>query len=241
MSTTTPAPSRPRPTVHMPATPPHRNAIRIAGRSPPSRAAAATRTLPRTQSDMPMNPVNPEASAPIRKKMLRPHCTPGAGGRQQQQDKEDKDDERGQRPELPAQVGRRAILHGFGYFLHLLCPLARRQDLSHQHARDPEGKQCDNSDDHNPSQVGAAHADRSHRSARRKGGTELRHTISFDVCRARLKGRVWPKIPMLPAQPPSEKCAVGGVYADHPGSCSDASCLSSDSQLVMLGIGKHHL
>ena len=63
----------------MPATPPQRNAIRIAGRSPPSRAAAATRTLPRTQSDMPMNPVRPEASAPIRKKMLRPHWTPGPG------------------------------------------------------------------------------------------------------------------------------------------------------------------
>jgi hypothetical protein len=61
----------------MPATPPVRNAIRIAGRSPPSRAAAATRTLPRTHSDMPVNPVTAENSAPIRKKMLRPQVTAG--------------------------------------------------------------------------------------------------------------------------------------------------------------------
>jgi hypothetical protein len=67
----------------MPATPPQRNAIRIAGRSPPSRAAAATRTLPRTHNDMPMNPVRAEAPAPIRKKMLRPQRTPApsAGSR----------------------------------------------------------------------------------------------------------------------------------------------------------------
>ena len=59
----------------MPATPPVRNAIRIALRSPESRAAAATRTLPRTHSDMPVNPVSPENTAPTRKKMLRPQRT----------------------------------------------------------------------------------------------------------------------------------------------------------------------
>ena len=48
----------------MPATPPVRNAIRMAGRSPISRAAAATRTLPRTASDMPVKPVVAEKSAP---------------------------------------------------------------------------------------------------------------------------------------------------------------------------------
>ena len=46
--------------MNIPATPPVRNAIRIADRSPPSRAAAATRTLPRTHSDMPVNPVSAE-------------------------------------------------------------------------------------------------------------------------------------------------------------------------------------
>ncbi len=61
----------------MPATPPVRNAIRIAGRSPsaPARAAAATRTLPRTASDIPVNPVSAEKSAPTRKKPLRPQRT----------------------------------------------------------------------------------------------------------------------------------------------------------------------
>ena len=63
--------------MNIPATPPVRNAIRIAGRSPaaPSRAAAATRTLPRTARDIPVNPVVAENKAPTRKKMLRPQRT----------------------------------------------------------------------------------------------------------------------------------------------------------------------
>ena len=61
----------------MPATPPVRNAIRMAGRSPaaPARAAAATRTLPRTASDMPVNPVSAENRAPTRKNAERPQRT----------------------------------------------------------------------------------------------------------------------------------------------------------------------
>ena len=53
-----------------------RNAIRIAERSPDSFAAAATRTLPRTVSDMPVNPVRPENRAPTRKNNDRPKRTP---------------------------------------------------------------------------------------------------------------------------------------------------------------------
>ena len=65
----------------MPATPPVLKAILVACRSPLSRAAAATRTLPRTASDMPVNPVSAENPAPTRKKMDRPHRTdePSAG------------------------------------------------------------------------------------------------------------------------------------------------------------------
>src|SRR5580658_1547243 len=83
MNTTSAAPNRPRPTVNIPATPPVRNAIRIAGCSPPSRAAAATRTLPRVHSVIPTNPVTAENTAPTRKKMLRPQRTPApsAGSR----------------------------------------------------------------------------------------------------------------------------------------------------------------
>ena len=46
--------------------------MRMARCSPASLAAAATRTLPRTASHMPMYPVIPENTAPTRKKMLRP-------------------------------------------------------------------------------------------------------------------------------------------------------------------------
>ena len=59
----------------MPATPPVRNAIRMAGRSPDSLAAAATRTFPRTASHIPVNPVIAENSAPTRKKIDRPKRT----------------------------------------------------------------------------------------------------------------------------------------------------------------------
>ncbi len=57
----------------MPATPPVRKAMRIALTSPPSSlAAAATRTLPRTASHMPVYPVIAEKTAPTRKKIERP-------------------------------------------------------------------------------------------------------------------------------------------------------------------------
>src|SRR3954453_5976031 len=71
MSTTTEAPSRPRPTVAMPTTPPVRKATRMAGSRPSSRAAAATRTFARTASDMPRNPMDAEKPAPTRKNTER--------------------------------------------------------------------------------------------------------------------------------------------------------------------------
>ncbi|CAB4881215.1 unannotated protein [freshwater metagenome] len=48
------APSRPRPTVNMPATPPVRNATVSALGIEPVLAAAAVRTLPRVASVIPM-------------------------------------------------------------------------------------------------------------------------------------------------------------------------------------------
>jgi hypothetical protein len=48
------APSRPSPTVNIPATPPVRNATVRARGMLPVRAAAAVRTLPRVASVMPM-------------------------------------------------------------------------------------------------------------------------------------------------------------------------------------------
>ena len=58
------APSSPSPTVNMPATPPARNAIFSARRSPDSRAAFAVRTLARTASHIPAYPVSALNPAP---------------------------------------------------------------------------------------------------------------------------------------------------------------------------------
>ncbi len=55
----------------MPVTAPVRKATFKAGGSLPPRAAAAVRTLPRTATLMPMNPVRPEKAAPKRKQMTR--------------------------------------------------------------------------------------------------------------------------------------------------------------------------
>ena len=70
------APSRPRPTVNMPATPPVRNATLSAAGSEPFRAAAAVRTLPRTARLIPMKPVNPDMKQPARNASVRnvPDC-----------------------------------------------------------------------------------------------------------------------------------------------------------------------
>ena len=65
------APSRPRPTVNMPATPPVRNATWRAAGMEPERAAAAVRTLPRTARLMPMKPVRPDRKQPARKARVR--------------------------------------------------------------------------------------------------------------------------------------------------------------------------
>ena len=65
------APSRPRPTVNMPATPPVRNATWSASRSEPVLAAAAVRTLPRVARLMPMKPVSPDMKQPAMKASVR--------------------------------------------------------------------------------------------------------------------------------------------------------------------------
>ena len=65
------APSRPRPTVNMPATPPVRKATFSAAGSEPALAAAAVRTLPRTARLMPMNPVSPDITQPAMNASVR--------------------------------------------------------------------------------------------------------------------------------------------------------------------------
>ena len=70
--TTRDAPTRPRPTVVIPTTPPVRNAICTALVPSFWRAASATRTFARTASHMPLYPTRAEKPAPRRKKMERP-------------------------------------------------------------------------------------------------------------------------------------------------------------------------
>ena len=65
------APSRPRPTVNMPQTPPVRNATCSAGGIEPVLAAAAVRTLPRTARLMPMKPVRPDMKQPATNASVR--------------------------------------------------------------------------------------------------------------------------------------------------------------------------
>ncbi len=70
------APSRPRPTVNIPATPPVRNATLSAAGSEPDFAAAAVRTLPRTARLMPTKPVSPDSAHPAMNASVRkmPDC-----------------------------------------------------------------------------------------------------------------------------------------------------------------------
>jgi hypothetical protein len=133
MISTSEAPSRPRPTVNMPTTPPARKASRSAGLVPDSLAAFATRRLVRVASVMPMKPTSPENSAPTRKKIGRRPARP-CRRREQEQQQEDQDREDGQGAELPRQVGRGALLDGLGDLLHLRRALAGGQHLPGEHA-----------------------------------------------------------------------------------------------------------
>ena len=65
------APNRPRPAVNRPATLPVRNATCSAPPKSLRRAAAAVRTLPRTATHMPKNPMKPEATHPKMKVTVR--------------------------------------------------------------------------------------------------------------------------------------------------------------------------
>jgi hypothetical protein len=114
--------------------------------------------LPRTASDIPVNPVRAEKPAPTKKKTERPHCTA----------EEDDHHEHAEGPELAAQVGSRAFLHSQGDLLHLLGALAGREHLPHQQPGHAEREQGDDRDDHNPGQVGASHADGVRRERREK-------------------------------------------------------------------------
>jgi hypothetical protein len=104
----------------MPQKPPVRNAIRIAFRAPPARAAAATPDVAAGGQRHAEVADESEKMAPTTKKIDRPIRTlaPPFVHRQDQQQDEDDQNERAQRLELPIQVRRSAFLDRPGDVLH---------------------------------------------------------------------------------------------------------------------------
>lgn len=131
--------------------------MRIAVFSPPcSRAAAATRTLPRTASHMPVKPVTAENSAPMTKKTDRPIRSPVESAGQEQQDERDQDDEDRDRSELAFQIGACTYLYRSRDLLHLVGALASGQDIAHETRGDGQCEQRDHGDDDDQGEVAAA-------------------------------------------------------------------------------------
>ena len=142
------APSRPRPTVNMPATPPVRNATLSAPGSEPVRAAAAVRTLPRTARLMPMKPVRPDMNAPGDERERAEQAGLGEReaeasrralasgfsdlGRGDEHDDRERDQDHRDRLELPPQVGHRAFLDGRGDLDHLRRALVGGEHAPHE-------------------------------------------------------------------------------------------------------------
>ena len=146
------APSRPRPTVNMPATPPVRNATFSAAGSEPDLAAAAVRTLPRTARLMPMKPVRPDMKQPATNASVRK--MPGLGeaqrlgavglqhrGRGDEHDDDERDEDDADGLELAAQVGAGALLDRGGDLDHLRRALVGGEHAAHQGEADEDGEQ----------------------------------------------------------------------------------------------------
>ena len=153
------APSRPSPTVNMPATPPVRNATCSAAGIEPFLAAAAVRTLPRTARLMPMKPVRPDMKQPrmnargaeharlrvaqrdVRVAVRQPEPVGPHLGRGEEHDDRERDEDDADRLELALQVGHRALLDRLGDLLHLLGALVGGEHAAHQEEADAEGEQ----------------------------------------------------------------------------------------------------
>ena len=153
------APSRPRPTVNIPATPPVRNATLQRAGSEPIVAAAAVRTLPRTARLMPMKPVSPDMTAPATNATVRhrpdwKYDSPlghepeellrrrlGDLGRRDEHDDRDRDEDDARWSELALQVGHRAFLDGRGDLDHLRRALIGGEHAAHQREADGEREQ----------------------------------------------------------------------------------------------------
>ena len=131
------APSRPRPTVNMPATPPVRNATFSAAGIEPVFAAAAVRTLPRIARLIPMKPVRPDMTHPRMNASVRyAPDSPNDNAfvvvrlhhrdRREEHDDGQRDEDEHDRLELTVQVGAGALLDRLRDLLHLRRALRLR-------------------------------------------------------------------------------------------------------------------
>ena len=194
------APKRPRPTVNIPATPPARNAMRMARRRPDSRAAFAVRTFARTASHMPVNPVSAEKPAPRMNASERPNrieklewtACAGVGStmnrttvRMRQED--------AQRRELALEVGARALLDRLRDLLHLVGALRRGEHLADQVVREDERHQRHEQD--HPERVGLERAERGLDGPTFSGGQDVHGTSSVDVRSGRVSAPAEPGPP----------------------------------------------
>ena len=117
----------------MPTNAPVRKPMVMAGSRPSSRAAAATRRLARTASDMP-EVADRGREAGADQEEDRPedpdHRVVGGQGQQQEERQRGEDAER---PELPGQVGVGALLHRVGDVLHVVGALTGGKHFLAEH------------------------------------------------------------------------------------------------------------
>ena len=164
------APSRPRPAVSRPATPPVRKAtFRAAGKSE-RRAAAAVRTLPRTA----MRHADEPDGAGEHGADDEGDGAEGAGLGEGQGDAEDlavgflvdrgrgeehhdghRHHDDGDGAELAAQVGEGAFLDGAGDLLHLLGALLLGEHAAHEHHTEQQRHDGDDGGEDQPPPLGA--------------------------------------------------------------------------------------
>ena len=165
------APSRPRPTVNMPETPPVRKATWRASGSEPRRAAAAVRTLPRTARLMPMKPVKPDRSAAReeRQRAERPglhvrerFTAVGLGdrGRGEEHHDHQRDEDEADRAELPLEVGAGPFLDGAGDLDHLVGAPVGGQHPPHEVEAHQDGEQGGAGGEEQPEPFGATKFER---------------------------------------------------------------------------------
>ena len=156
----------------------------MAGSRPRSLAAAATRRLARTASDMPRYPTAAEKPAPTRKNTERKIRTVMSSAGSASSAKNATAAKIAEGAELPLQVGVCALLHGEGDVLHVVGALAGGEDLGPEHRSHTERAERDQCDDDDQDEVATGEFDDS--------GIDPGHAVSSMRIRCELD---WPRRP----------------------------------------------